>query len=137
MKGLVKYNIPIYGGELWVVFTDNFKKSLKKLKINIASPVDECDAFACRNTKKGAYCIFILNTAIRPDIICHEAIHVCNDLFYDRGVTLNIREDEHQAYMVQAIVNHVISAAMDCKKKIKIVSSKGFIELNYGKKVKR
>lgn len=138
MKDLVKFNIPIYRGELWIVFAADYNKALKELDIRLNKTPDDCNAFVVRNSAKGAYCVFIHPDRIYPDTVAHEAVHICNDVFADRGVTIDTIHDEHQAYFIQWIVMHIFIAARDRRMKVRMVATHTHdIELGYGKKFKR
>lgn len=136
-KDLVKYDIPIYGGEFWIGFADDFTKFGKEHDMDINETSNGCIGLTLRNIDDhhaGKYCILIKNNKIRPDIIAHEAIHLANYLFEDRGVRHSLKDDEHFAYFVDWVVQMVFQAVYKLKKIIKIKVDGEDIVIQYPKK---
>ena len=140
MKDPVKFDIPIYGGELWIMFGADFVQVGKSIQMDFSVAVDDCNAISFTkkaNTNAGVYCIIIRPDKVRPDIIAHEAVHIANYVFIDRGVTINTKEDEHHAYFVGWIVQQIVYAAKLRKQNLSIrINGPHAQELNYGKKLK-
>lgn len=102
--------IPLYGGKLVVIISNNGDK-IKKLiptfdNINIyahtySHPYKE---------KWGYFVIFNFNNKydkITYGTIVHEAIHACSFLFDHRGVRADFKNDEPVAYFVEWVVDEI------------------------------
>lgn len=140
MSKPVKFNIPIYGGELWVIFSDDVIKSGKKINMHFEKDANDCNGISFTKSDKhgpGIYCVIIKTKKIRPDIIAHEAVHLANYVFSERGVVINTKDDEHLAYFIGWIVMNIVYAAKIKKMKLSIrLSGPHDQVLNYGKKIK-
>lgn len=75
MDNLVKYEIPIYGGEFWIGFADNFVKFGQDLGIELRLSANDCNGITLKKNDQntGIYIVLIKNDKVRPDIISHEA----------------------------------------------------------------
>lgn len=122
MDDIIKYEIPIYGGELWVVFSDDFVAWAKSANIELKWWANDCNGLALRKNgdRVGIYVILIKNNKVRPDIIAHESLHVVNYIFGDRGIVLSLENDEHTTYFLDWIVEQVFAAVYKLRKPITI-----------------
>lgn len=117
--------IPIYGGNFTIVFADDFVKYTEQNKIGvILKPTsNNCIGLAVRSTENPGfdYLVFFKNDKVRPEIIAHEALHICNYVFNDRGVATFTDENEHQAYFIDWICEMIVYAAVKCDRKITLM----------------
>lgn len=90
-----RIKIPIYDGNLVIIFDKDLKKVEKKYD---TTPLDKCDGVVFQ-ALDGDYVVALSTND--PSIICHETIHLVNRLFNNRGVELDIDNDEPQAYMAE------------------------------------
>jgi hypothetical protein len=76
-----------------------------------------------KETTRGYFALF------RPDasagLLAHEAVHLVNKIFADRGVKLDIENDEPQAYLMGWLVNQMnyalTSKSIRAKKNVKLL----------------
>ncbi len=127
----VKIEIPIYNGDFYIVFSDDFSKDAKRHGFDLISGSGECSAIALRSKSRLLYMLMLNNLKVRPDLVAHEAVHIVNYIFDDHGVDISLDHDEHYAYMLDWVVEKVFKAAYDLKKKIIIKVGKKEIELKY------
>lgn len=112
---IYKEKIPIYHGEIWIIFSDDFIESGKELGIEFRKSANECLGLALRKEIKGpgVYCIFIkTHKRLSVDVLAHEALHIVNYIFEDRGISINTKNDEPQAYMLGWVLSNVYKAAL-------------------------
>lgn len=95
-----KIKIPIYFGTLTMV------KYLSEEEFEREFPIelDGCEAIslARRNKRTGVtdYLVAINgNYNTKGSVIAHESVHLCNFIFKDRGLVLDVENDEAQAYL--------------------------------------
>lgn len=108
-----KKDIPVYFGKLWVIFTDDIIEAGKKIGIAFKPSANDCLGLAVRRIESGAgeYAIFIKSHKRNsPDVVAHEALHLVNYVFEDRGVELSTSNDEPQAYMLGWVVEQIEKA---------------------------
>ena len=96
--------IPLYGGFLVVIFTNN-KSKLSKYNI-------EVDEIYC-HTQSGDYrkqnAVFVVfnfkhsNSKITYGAVAHESLHALNFIYKSRDVGLDVENDEHSAYLIDWI----------------------------------
>lgn len=104
---LYKFKIPLYFGWLQIAVTEDFKDAEKRLGLNCEVSVDLYDAYSVRSDT--AY-VIVIKPNMKPSIIAHEALHIVNMLFQDRGIKLCTDNDEPSAYMLSWVVEKVYSA---------------------------
>lgn len=101
-----KIKIPVYNSTLWVYLADSLYDVSKELGFNFAG-LDSCWAMAFQNTNNPD----ILYTAFTPDYlnktIAHEAVHIVNYLFKQKGIKLDLDNDENQAYWTGWFYNEI------------------------------
>jgi hypothetical protein len=105
-----KYHVPLYGGWLVVVFTDQ-RKLGKVANRHFQTKYDDGDKWkALVVDRKGAlprlYPVVLPDKATHGDI-AHEAVHLTNHIFRDTRVDTGYDQDEHYAYMMTWIVEKI------------------------------
>ena len=98
-----QFDVPVYHGLLVVAQGKNFKKICKKLGVKWRdvelNPM--AGAVMLSVEEEGIIDYFMI---FRPDVdwreVAHESLHFVNQLFADRGVVLDPKNDEPQAYML-------------------------------------
>ena len=101
-----KIYIPIYGCHLIIIVAKDINKSGKKygfknLKFSDAGVLTRKD----KNGNKEY--IYIQRSVITYGAIAHEAKHIVNRIFRDRGVKLDNFNDEAECYLLDYIVNKI------------------------------
>ena len=96
--------IPIYGGKLQIVISDNFLKDAKKHGF---SDMGVYDAFASLDEEEDTILLMFDSKNITPGIVAHEAIHVMGFVFAARGVFYDPENDEPAAYFINWVVDQV------------------------------
>ena len=98
--------IPIYGGVLKIKIVKNWKKLNKKFNCNYTNSVDGC---AYYTIDKDGVTNFHIEFLGKPSlgVIVHESVHCVNHIFKSRGVKLDVKKDEHQAYFTEWIFEQV------------------------------
>lgn len=84
--------VPIYQAKVTVLLVD----SLKEIEDRYQLKDTECVAAMVFRRK---YNYFVAFERLDPGIIAHEVTHLVNHIFYDRGVELDLVNDEPQAYL--------------------------------------
>lgn len=113
--------IPIYRGNLIIIFTDDSEKLANTIELDSVKEIKSiyCHTmFANRNGEQGIFLVFNFknkNRAVTHGSIAHEAIHAANFLFGDRGIVLDADNDEAFAYFVEWVVDQVYAFARECK----------------------
>jgi len=93
-----EYKIPIYGGRLIVIKTDDLVKVAKKY--DLTDGAEQCGAFVFnRISAKGRFKVYACFKQCDLDIIAHEGVHVVNSIFVYRDLELDRINDEAQAYL--------------------------------------
>ena len=93
-----KIKIPVYGGNLYLIQTEDFKSIEDKYRLQDTSLFDAFtfplngDYFMCFG-KKWDY-----------NIIAHESLHVVSDLFNDCNITMDLNNQEPQCYLLGWVV---------------------------------
>lgn len=115
MKRLHKVNIPIYCGELLVLYSKDFTKDGRRfgLDISIAESRYLGLAIRLRDRKYNRYLVLINRNT--HNIIAHECLHVVNFILYDHGITIDTKNDEVQAYLLSWVVKQCYKARRKVK----------------------
>ena len=88
-------NIPIYNSSLTIIFDKDFSYIEKKYGTESLS---NYGAITMRNPFKfGHYIVAFTHT--KEGIIAHEIVHLVNYIFKDKGIKLDVENDEAQAYL--------------------------------------
>lgn len=104
---IYRYSIPIYYGTLIVYIGE-----LEDITEKYSPCVDDLyrfDGLAYRvdGTGPNEYYVLAIRDDTTPKIIAHEAFHVVNWLFNERGIEYSNGNDEHAAYFLSWIVDKV------------------------------
>ena len=110
MQVLKSFNIPLYRGKLVVMLTDD-KQFIKQYIPDFDNNSIYAHTINAPFKGKDGYYI-ILNPKNRcrkiyAGTIAHEALHVTSFLFDNRGLKLDMNNDEAQAYLLEWIVDIV------------------------------
>ncbi len=109
MRIVNKGKIPIYQGNLKIIFANNIEEVEEKY--NLEDLHQGCDAVAFR--VKSNYCIAFIIGEVTPGLIAHECIHIYSYIASNHAILLSRRNDEPQSYYVQWLYNRVFES---CKK---------------------
>jgi len=102
-----KFKIPIYYDTLCVIKTNNLKKVAKKFGMHFKP----CAAFVFKIQKKSGRTIYYAAfDYTNPHVIAHETVHLVNLIFKDRGVYLDLENDEPQAYLTGWVFNKIFTS---------------------------
>ena len=107
MIKIMKHEVPLYFGTFNIVITDVFQQALDKLKFKFDGfDPDKYGAFAHDCFDKEGYANYYI--FIKPDVseklVAHEAVHISNYIFRDKGIELDLNNDEPYAYLIGWIV---------------------------------
>lgn len=121
---LRKVELVPYVTELWIIITDNPLVDIPKLNKKHKGLNITWDEQTAAWTNDHFYQDNILGVAFdtayfTPDTVAHEAVHVVNRAFRHAGQSLDIINDEHQAYFTGWIVGEINKAYETYKKKQK------------------
>lgn len=109
-----KIAIPIYFGWLFIVFSDDFNKTIKELKLDTEGRDDlhlfGAIVFQARNKKGVSKYTMLFDKKPSHGEIAHETVHVVNAIYMDRRITLDPLNDEPQAYLTGWITSEVYKA---------------------------
>lgn len=101
----IKYKIPLYHSNLYVIYSDDIYAVISKYALDKSAK--DCLAFAFKwEWKKPGYYVVITKNQI--DVIAHEAVHIVNMVFKDKCISLDLTNDEPQAYLTGWIVKKII-----------------------------
>lgn len=108
---IYRIDIPIYFGYLIIVFDNDFKEVISKLKIETRGRdnLHEFGAFTTsqRNKKGITQYFLIFKKSPNHSEIAHEALHLTNWIMLDRGLVSDWVNDEAQAYLLGWVVAQV------------------------------
>ena len=93
-----KINIPIFFGTLFIYKVNEMTDLNKKFNLDASNAYD---SFTFSRTNKDG-CkdyIIVVNNNITNRIITHESVHLCNFIFIDNNISLDLHNDETQAYL--------------------------------------
>lgn len=107
-----KKKIPLYFGQLIIEQAKSLRKVEKKYGLQTTHG---SKALTFRNHDKNGYSRYVLAFGKRctPNHVAHEALHLVALLYEDRGVALDIENDEPQCYLLGWIVG-------ECHKHLKL-----------------
>lgn len=102
--------IPIYNGKLVIIVTTNIKKVAEQYNV-VSKTTSNNDfdiiTFVCP-TKKGITRYFYVQKAdVSYGAIAHDAKHIVNEIFKDRGQELDLYNDEAECYLLGWVVNQI------------------------------
>jgi hypothetical protein len=121
---LKKLPLTPYVVELWIILTDNPTVDIPKINKKYKGIDITWDDLTAAWTNDHIYDDNIIAVALdardlEPDTIAHEAVHIVNRMFKHAGQSLDIHNDEHQAYFTGWIVGEIHKAYDKFKKKPK------------------
>lgn len=94
-----KVKIPIYYGSLIIIVSDDYKEVAKKYRIT--ENVDLYGAFVWKQYKNDiAEFLICIDEKITNHLIAHECTHLVNYIFKEKGIYLDLDNDEPQAYLM-------------------------------------
>lgn len=96
-----KVDVPIYNGKLIMFKVDNWDKINKKYGFDLDKRHSACVFYDLNKQVAVAF------KEYTPSIIAHEAVHVVNHIFKDRGIYLDVDNDETQAYLTGWVVKTI------------------------------
>ncbi len=93
-----KIKIPIYFGDLILIQSDDFEGLSEKYELK---DLPAFDAVVFPKHLKNGYTVYylIVKEEVHPKIIAHEVVHIVNNIYHDRGIDLDVLNDEPQAYL--------------------------------------
>lgn len=105
-----KVEIPIYFGDLIIVRTSDFAPIIKLHALEPDTKKD--DAFTFRDERNEGYTKYVVVFGENPDhdTIAHEALHIVNMVFHDRGVKADCSNDENQCLFLGWVVAQIYKA---------------------------
>lgn len=92
-------DIPIYNGRLIMLKVYDWGEINKKYGYNLDDLHKAC-VFKDFNDE----IVVVFKGEASPSIIAHEAVHIVNHVFKDRGVKLDVENDEPYAYFIGWVV---------------------------------
>jgi len=116
------FNIPIYFGRLVILVGDDFESMAEKIGVRQSNGqpfrMDHYSAIALKRIRKGGneYYIFLTKEST-PWSIAHECKHIVNYLFADRGIDLDLINDEPECYLMGWVYKTVYLFHEKCKLK--------------------
>lgn len=110
-EGLYSAKIPLYGGKILILFSNDFLGDGRKLGVEYQLDINsQCVGLASRRKKTGAgeYLMMVKKHHFSNwDILAHEALHLTNYILSDRGVEVSLSNDEAQAYLLGWITGQI------------------------------
>lgn len=121
-----KFHAPVYGSMVWIVVCKNIHKAIDTVEdlihFRIATEEDKpfLDAYTYGNLDSTNFChiIIFVRYDAAPGRIVHESLHAMNILFSYHNVRRNRKDDDHECYYLEDIVNRVHSAISLYAKKV-------------------
>lgn len=106
----INKEIPLYKGMLVVILCDNVDE-LKHNSPNFSHSQIFAHSYGKEYNGEEGYFVLLnpksKQAKITEGIIAHEALHVVNILFQQRGVGYQLDNDEHACYLLQWIVDEI------------------------------
>ena len=90
-------DIPIYECSLTIIIDKNFDYALKKY--NLTGNYDNYGALTFGNNSNHKHYVVVFTDANHLSTIVHEIVHIKNHIFIDIGATLDLDNDEPEAYL--------------------------------------
>jgi len=113
---IVKNKIPIYGGSILFVVAESIEGGAKEMQTELESGYESCDAITLKKDHANYAIIIEAQSINRPDIIAHESKHLVNYVFEDRGIGLDVSNDEAECYFLGWVVGQFHKAIEQYKK---------------------
>lgn len=111
-KRVNSFDIPIYGGTLHICIGEPLSIAKKHFKIEYEHPdrVKECNAICTKKNYLNFIIIFNEHVVGNYGTASHEAKHFVNHLFSERGIMLDLANDEAECYMLGWTVKQIQKA---------------------------
>lgn len=94
-----KIQIPIYYGYLHIIVTSGGMQCVKE-RYGLKENVENYGAFVWSNYIGGVSQYYIsIDEGVKGDLLVHEIIHLVNAVFIHIGASLDVHNDEPQAYL--------------------------------------
>ena len=106
---IITIQVPLYGQTIEIVITEDFNSGIEELKIDNDTKfnLNEREAFMANQYDK--IWLFIRLDA-KPGIIAHECVHICNYIFQEANIKLDLDNDEPYAYLMGWVVEEIHKA---------------------------
>ena len=98
-------NIPIYGFKLTIIFNKNLDGVIKKYKLT--GNFEDLGALTFESDLKYRHIIVAFNDASDLSIVAHEIVHIKNYIFLRIGATVDLNNDEPEAYLTGWLFNQI------------------------------
>lgn len=98
-----KVKIPLYYGDLYIIYTDNWEEAFTSSGFD-SEEMENTDGHFC---SCGTHEFYIFMATKSPGAIAHEAKHFINRLFKLRGVKLSRTNDEAECYLLTWAVDQI------------------------------
>ena len=121
-------NIPIYGNRLHIAVVEDFMQDVEQLNKDFSNDFTEEDNVLGMTQQRGGHTLIIINVGKHKKLfkknyelelfstISHEALHATNTIFKNKGIRLDMDNDEPQAYFLGWLVKEVYKAYLAHKK---------------------
>lgn len=98
--------IPLYLGSFTIIQSNDFAAICEEYDLVNPEAMMGVDAISFKNTGKGeaSNYIAVFSDEHSPKIIAHECLHITNYIFEDRGMRMDVNNDEAQCYLLGWIV---------------------------------
>lgn len=109
---IYKKDVPIYCGELIIVFNDDFNESIKKFKVEV-DEIEKANGWSIELENSVGYnrWMILLKENSKHSIIAHESLHTVNRILDNRGVLADHQNDEAACYLMSYIVKEIYTFA--------------------------
>lgn len=107
-----KIKIPIYGGNFTIILFENDEELQNKFHdFEFNPPINHFDGGVFEYKENPVICFRNINHKGKkyptPGIIAHEAKHLLNLIFLDRGQELDLQNDEAECYFLGWLVDEI------------------------------
>ena len=111
-----KIKIPVYFGNLILIKVDKLTDINKEYELTLGEDHQAC---VFDEMIKGIHNYIVAFDKTSTDkVIAHECVHLINRLYIDRGIKLDLVNDEHQAYLMGWFFDECQKFLNNGKKKI-------------------
>lgn len=110
--------IPIYFGDLRIIFTTDFVATAKELNIDDeGNDLTSMGAFVSSWTSGIGLTTYnvMMDPDIDHDLIAHEVVHIVNSIYVERRMKLDPHNDEPQAYLTGWVTKQIYNALASVK----------------------
>lgn len=97
-----RIKVPIYNTFIFVGFYDDSEELNKKYGTDSTHTTDAI----CWGSIGGT-AVFFNKNKISQRVIAHECVHIVNYIFKEKGIKLDLNNDEPQAYLMDWVFNEV------------------------------